>query len=54
MLFLQCIIIDPLFKTLLFLLIIDTLGDLGLETTLTSFADDSKLAYRIDTVEDEL
>ena len=39
---------------LLFLLIIDSLGDLGLEVLLNSFADDSKIAYKIDTIEDAL
>ena len=39
---------------LLLLLIIDSLGDLGLEVLLNSFADNSKLAYKIDTVEDAL
>ena len=36
------------------MLIIDSLGDLGLEALLTSFADDSKLAYKIETIEDAL
>ena len=39
---------------LLFLLIIDSLGDLGLDAIITSFADDSKLSYRIDSIEDAL
>ena len=39
---------------LLFLLIIDSLGDLRLDAIITSFADDLKLSYRIDTIEDAL
>ena len=39
---------------LLFLLIIDSLGDLGLNAIITSFADDYKLSYRIDSIEDAI
>ena len=39
---------------LLFLLIIDSLGDLGLKATITSFAYDSKLLYEINNVEDAM
>ena len=37
---------------LLFLLIIDFLGDIGLEAMLTPSADDSKLAYEMNNVEE--
>ena len=39
---------------LLFLLIINSLGDLRLEAIITSFADNSKLSYRIDNISDTI
>ena len=39
---------------LLFLLIITSLGNLGLEATSNSFADNSKLAYKIGNIDDSL